>query len=445
MTAVARRRGRRIAIAIGVAIGAIVAAWFLIPHASRPRGDVATSDAARTAMDAADPVRGQDSIARGRYLAAAGDCIGCHQARGGEPFAGGLAVPTPFGRFYAPNITPDRETGIGAWTADDFWQALHHGKGKDGSLLYPAFPYPNYTRITRADSDAMYAFLMAQPAVRRPNTPHALRFPYSIRPLLVFWRTRYFREETFEPDASKSPEWNRGAYLATGLGHCVACHSPRDGFGGTAEADELSGGLIPEQNWYAPSLTSHREAGLGDWPVDDVVAFLKDGVNERHAVFGPMAEVVHDSTQHLDPRDLRAMAVYLKSLPAKASDDAPPVRTTATMQAELGERGARLYDEHCAACHQASGEGIARAYPALARNPGVIMDSTINAIRVVLNGGFPPSTAGNPQPFGMPPFAHVLSDEDIAAVLTHVRTSWGNRAPAVSPADVARYRSVPIE
>jgi mono/diheme cytochrome c family protein len=429
-----------------IVLAAVLALAFAIAYRmQRHEPDVEPPAALQAEMQKLDPVAAADPVARGRYLAAAGDCIGCHQARGGAPFAGGLPVPTPFGRIYTSNITPDRETGIGAWTSDDFWRALHEGKGRNGEYLYPAFPYPNYTRITRDDADALYAFLMSVPPVRRENTPHDLRFPFSLRPLMVFWRALFFREHVYRPDVRQTAEWNRGGYLSSGLGHCVACHSPRGVLGGTSEADELSGGLIPEQNWYAPSLTSDAEAGLGKWSVEEVVGLLKHGVTERYAVFGPMAEVVHDSTQHLEVSDLRAMAIYLKSLAPKASDDAPPVKTTEAMRADLMDRGARLYVDHCAACHRASGHGIPRAYPSLASNPGVIMNSTINAIRVVLNGGFAPGTSGNPRPFGMPPFAQKLSDEDIAAVLTYVRNSWGNRAPAVSPADVQRYRSVPVE
>lgn len=418
-------------------------AWWLRAPASAPTAPVPVELATRIA--ALDPVATADPVTRGRYLVQAGDCIGCHQARGGDAFAGGLGVPTAFGTIYTSNITPDRATGIGAWTADDFWRALHDGRGKGGDYLYPAFPYPNYTRISRADSDAMYAYLMSLPAVKRENTPHALRFPFSIRPLLAAWRWLYFREGVHVDEPSRDAEWNRGAYLASGLGHCVACHSPRNALGGIAVHDELSGGLIAVQDWYAPSLTSHRDDGLGDWTVDEVTQLLKTGVTERFAVFGPMAEVVHDSTQHLAESDLRAMAVYLKSLPAKSSDDEPAVRTTDDMRAGLRERGARVYADQCAGCHRDGGEGVPRAYPALARNPGVIMGSTVNAIRVVLNGGFPPGTSANPRPFGMPPFAQTLSDEDIAAVLTYVRSSWGNQAPAVPPADVQRYRAVPIE
>ncbi len=419
---------------------AIAAAWS--SHRTRV-GDVATPF--DPALAALDPVASADAVTRGRYLAAAGDCIGCHQARGGAPFAGGLAVPTTFGRIYTSNITPDRETGIGTWSADDFWRALHDGRGKHGEYLYPAFPYPNYTRITRPDADAIFAYLMAQPPVKRANTPHELRFPYDVRPLLFFWRLLYFAPGSFRPDAAHDARWNRGAYLASGLGHCVACHSPRNRLGGIARDDELSGGLIAVQDWYAPSLTSDADGGLGDWQVDEVARFLKDGVTGRFAVFGPMAEVVHDGTQYLAIDDLRAMATYLKSLPPRVSDDAPPGEVTPSMRADLLERGAKVYAERCEACHQPTGAGVPNVYPALARNPGVIMGSTINAIRAVLNGGFPPGTDENPRPYGMPPFAQTLDDRDIASVLSYVRHSWGNDAPPVAPGDVQRYRSVPIE
>ena len=444
MSTADRRRSLRIGFALVVLLVAGgIALWLATPHPARHGGPVGAD--LQAAITALDPVAQANPVARGRYLALAGDCIGCHQARGGAPYAGGLAVPTVFGSIYTSNITPDRETGIGTWTADDFWRALHEGKGKHGEYLYPAFPFPNYTRITRTDADAIYAYLMSLPAVSRPNTPNTLRFPYNVRSLVAFWRMLYFDEGIHEAEPQRDAVWNRGAYLASGLGHCVACHSPRNFLGGIARSDELSGGLIAVQNWYAPSLTSDREAGLGEWAIDEVVQLLKHGVSERYAAFGPMAEVVHDSTQHLDETDLRAMAIYLKSLPPRSSDDAPPILTTASMRADLMERGTRVYTDRCVGCHGTAGEGVPRAYPALARNPGVIMNSTINAIRVVLNGGFPPGTAGNPRPFGMPPFAQKLSDEDVAAVLTYVRASWGNRAPAVAPADVQRYRSVPIE
>jgi mono/diheme cytochrome c family protein len=435
---------KRVGLVVGfVAIVMLAALWFTSSNDERSGQEAPTQ--LRAQIEALDPVGRADRIDRGRYLAAAGDCIGCHQARGGKAYAGGLVVPTVFGNIYTSNITPDRETGIGTWTPDDFWRALHEGKGKHGEYLYPAFPYPNYTRITRSDADALFAYLMSLPAVAQANKANELRFPYNFRPLVALWRALYFKQGVYEARSDHDAVWNRGAYLASGLGHCVACHSPRNFLGGIRRADELSGGVIAVQNWYAPSLTSDREAGLGDWKIEEVVQLLKGGVNERFAAFGPMAEVVHDSTQYLTEPDLRAMSIYLKSLPPKASDDAPAGETTAAMRVDLMERGARVYREQCIDCHLASGEGVPRAYPTLARNPGVIMNSTINAVRVVLNGGFPPGTADNPRPYGMAPFAQKLSDEDIAAALTYVRNSWGNHAPAVAPAEVQRYRSVPIE
>jgi mono/diheme cytochrome c family protein len=439
-----RRLTKFVAFALIVFAVAVVV-WSFVVRSGDREAEMSGPLTARIA--ALDPVAGKDPVARGRYLALVGDCVGCHNPRGAareDDLSGGVVVPTVFGRIYTSNITPDPESGIGKWSADDFWHALHDGRGRDREFLYPAFPYPNYTRITRSDSDAIYAYLMSLPPVKRENTPHALRFPYNVRPLLFFWRQLYFRPKVFQPEG-EDPTWNRGAYLASGLGHCVACHSPRNALGGIARADELSGGLIAVQDWYAPSLTSDAAGGLGDWSVDEVARFLKDGVTDRFAVFGPMAEVVHDSTQHLADEDLKAMAFYLKSLPPKVSDDASSVEVAAVTHPDLMKNGARLYAEQCVGCHQTNGEGVPRAYPALARNPGVIMGSTINAVRAVLNGGLPPGTAGNPRPFGMPPFAQKLSDDQIAEVLTFVRNSWGNHAPAVSGAEVARDRSVPVE
>lgn len=384
--------------------------------------------------------------AAGEYLARAGDCIACHTARGGAPFAGGLELPTPFGRMFTPNITPDPETGIGTWTADDFYRAMHEGKSKDGTLLYPAFPYPSYTKVTRADSDAIFAYLRTVAPVRRKNTPHALEFPYSQRSLLLGWRALYFQEGEFAPDPKQSAEWNRGAYLVQGLGHCDACHASRNLLGATVKEKELGGGLIPLRDWYAPSLASNREAGLGQWDLDEIVSLLRTGVSQRGAAFGPMAQVVHDSLQHVSEADARAMAVYLKSLAvADAPADPGPARMTEAQAKASYEAGARLYDRHCKACHGRNGLGVPPMVPPLAGNQAIAMESPVNPIRIVLFGGFPPSTQGNPRPFGMPPFAYALGDQEVADVVTYMRRSWGNRASAVSAGDVAKYRSVPVD
>jgi len=385
-------------------------------------------------------------VARGAYLARAGDCAACHTAREGEAYAGGVEIPTPFGTFFVPNITPDPETGIGTWTADDFWRALHEGRSKDGSLLYPAFPYTNYTKVKRADADDLFAYLRSLKPIRQPRRAHALQFPYNERKLLIGWRALYFHPGEYEDDPAQSKEWNRGAYLVQGLGHCDACHSTRNIMGAVPDKKEIAGGLIPVQNWYAPSLTSNRETGLGDWEVDDVVDLLKSGVSERGAVFGPMATVVVNSLQHLTRPDLRAMVTYLKSQTQHDEPDEPSQFKVSGAQAEaMMKQGAKLYEKRCADCHRRRGEGVPRIYPPLTNNEAILMRYPINAIRIVVNGGFPPSTQENPRPYGMPPFSQDLTDAEIAAVVTYVRQSWGNHSPPVSPAEVSSARSIPVD
>lgn len=418
---------KKIALLIAVVVVAAIAiAW--------PRAEFVA--ASSPAAWAATP----ENIARGAYLARAGDCVACHTARGGPEYAGGRALDTPFGRLYGPNITPDPETGIGRWSADDFWNALHNGKSIDGRLLYPAFPYTNYTKVSRDDSDALYAYLRSLKPQRRPNQPHELAFPYDQQAVLAGWRLLYFKPAVFTPQPARGAEWNRGAYLVEGLGHCSACHSTRNRLG--ASGDTLGGGLIPTIGWYAPSLTASGEAGLGDWDEAHIVALLKTGISPRGSATGPMAEVVARSLQHLSDADAGAMARYLKSLPATAAP-APAAGERAGEQ--LLAEGRRLYASHCVDCHGADGKGKAPAYPPLAGNRAVTMTPAVNAIRMVLNGGFPPGTAGNPRPYGMPPYSHELNDAQVAAVLTYVRASWGNDAPPVGTPDVNRWRSVPLD
>lgn len=378
-------------------------------------------------------------IARGAYLARAGNCQTCHTAQGGQPYAGGLGIATPFGTVFTSNLTPDNKTGIGMWSSSHFWRAMHNGRSKDGRLLYPAFPYTSYTQVTREDSDAIFAYLGSLPAVVQPNQPHAVRFPYQSQAALAVWRALYFSPGVYEPDTARSAEWNRGAYLVKGLGHCAACHTARNALGASDEGLDLAGGLIPMQNWYAPSLTSPHEAGVSDWDKQHIVALLKNGVSPRASVTGPMAEVVQRSTQYLNDADLGAMAQFLKELPA--SHTAPPEPAAIKTQGESVERAAKLYEQNCAQCHGAKGEGIANAYPALAGNRAVTMGQASNLVQIVLNGGYAPATQGNPRPFGMPPFVLVLGDTDMALVLTHIRQSWGNRASEITPLEVNRIRA----
>jgi mono/diheme cytochrome c family protein len=377
--------------------------------------------------------------ARGAYLAQAGNCMGCHTAQGGRPYAGGRNLSTPFGTFITPNITPDRTTGIGQWSEQDFWRALHEGKSRDGRPLYPAFPYTEYTKITREDSDAIFAHLQTLAPVAQNNPPSKINFPYNFQPLLSLWRAVYFKPGIYQPETAKSREWNRGAYLVQGLGHCNACHAERNPLGATG-GDKLGGGQIMGSNWYAPSLTSRLEAGSADWPTEEIIQLFTTGISPRSAASGPMAEVVRQSLQHLSKEDARAMAVYLKSLP----ETSPRLRTAAPALTEQVrhwfQQGAKIYEKHCKDCHGASGQGAPGIYPPLAGNRGVTMTPPVNAVRSVLNGGYPPSTAGNPRPYGMPPFAQVLRGEEVALVLSYIRNAWGNRAGLVTAAEVDKSR-----
>ena len=414
------------AIALG-ALALVALVWML-----NLRGE----DGLRDKPEAAAPT--VEQLARGAYLARVGNCMTCHTDRGGAAYAGGRAIETPFGAVYSSNLTPDAQTGLGSWSSGHFWRALHNGRSRDGRLLSPAFPHPNYTMVTRDDSDAIFAFLRSQAAVRQPNKLHGLRWPFDTQAALAVWRALYFRPGPYAPDPVRSAQWNRGAYLVDGLGHCSACHTRRNALGASADMLDLSGGLIPMQNWYAPALTSSAEAGVADWPVEQVVQILQTGIAPRGSVLGPMAQVVLSSTQYWSEPDLRAMAVFLKALPQSAR---PPLKEVRAALPGVAERGARIYEHQCAQCHGDQGQGVPGAYPALAGNRAVLMHETANLVQIVLNGGFAPATAGNPRPFGMPPYVLLLSDADVAAVLTHLRTSWGNRAPLVSELDVSRQRA----
>ena len=304
----------------------------------------------------------EEIVERGAYLARAGNCVGCHTASGGADYAGGRGIETPFGIVYAPNITSDVRTGIGTWSADDFWRALHNGRSKNGRLLYPAFPYPSYTQVTREDSDALYAYLRSVPAVVRANREHGLAFPYSTQAALAVWRALYFKPGVYEPRPMKSAQWNRGGYLVRGLGHCEACHASHNALGATREDGALEGGPMPTSGWYAPPLVGERR---------HIVDVLKKGVSEHSAVMGPMAEVDFRSTQYLSDADLQAMAIYLADAPR---DDARAARASMPDRASMLE-GRKIYEDRCAACHGEHGQGAPEAYPPLAGNRTVTSTS----------------------------------------------------------------------
>ena len=411
-----------------LALGLVGTSWWALLRA--PLDDAALAEAAAPHA-APTPGAAASLVARGAYLARAGNCQGCHTPRGAAPYSGGRGIPTPFGTVTSPNLTPDAATGIGAWSAADFRRALHHGRSRDGRLLVPACPYDNITRISLADADALFAYLQSLPAVASPRQPHALRFPYGTQTALALWRALYFRPGRFEADANQSAEWNRGAYLVQGLGHCSACHAQRNALGAPREPLALAGGLMPQQNWVAPALAGQSAQPLAQW--------LHRGIGPDTALLGPMAEVVLHSTQHLTPADLQAMAQYLQSLPAPAPAAAARGAAEPATPGQL-QRGARIYADRCARCHGDDGRGRAGAYVPLAGNRAVLRDPPANPVQVVLGGAFAATTAANPRPFGMPPFATELDDDEVAAVLSYVRNAWGNRAAAVRPLDVQRWR-----
>jgi mono/diheme cytochrome c family protein len=376
-------------------------------------------------------------VEQGAYLALLGNCAGCHTARGGQAYAGGRPIDTPFGQVLSSNISSSKEHGLGLWTNAEFWRAMHHGKSRDGRLLTPAFPFENYRHISRADSDALLAFLQSQSADSSPNRPHQLRFPYNTQFALALWRKANFTAAPLSPNSSKSPEWNRGAYLARGLAHCSACHSQRNVSGGITNNGEFGAGTLDAGRWLAPSLLDAKEASLAGWSQADTLRFLSTGSNSHASAQGPMAEVVVRSTQYWKPDDLDAIASYLRDLPGQLP---VPTLKPAPERSAILRRGPKVYEEHCASCHGKQGEGASDAYPALAGNRAVNLASPSNLIQIVLAGGFAPATAGHPRPFGMPPFRQTLTDTDVADVLTFLRMSWGNSAGMVGEGEVQRGR-----
>ena len=374
-------------------------------------------------------------IERGRYLTLAGDCASCHTAPDGEPFAGGRSIETPFGVVVGANITPDRETGIGAWSDDVFLSALREGKGHGGKLLYPAMPYPYYTKVTERDALAIRAYLNTVKPVHKAVVSNKLPFPFDVREEMAGWNALYFKSGEFKPDAAKSAEWNCGAYLVEGLGHCGACHTPKTRLGGDDLTHALQGYAL--QGWFAPNITNDNERGLGGWSVSDIVAYLKTGHNPATASTGIMAEEISLSSSQMTDADLKAIATYLKDLPGQASS--PPAPVSASDPAMVA--GSAIYSDECSACHGADGKGVPYLFPSLASSSNVRSADPASLIRVLLEGARSLATAGEPTSPGMPSFAWKLNDDEAAAVLTYVRNSWGAAAPAVTADQVKSERA----
>lgn len=375
-----------------------------------------------------------DTIAKGKALVEAGDCASCHTADPARPFAGGKRIDTPFGAIYAPNLTPDLDTGLGSWSDADFTRALRYGEDPDGSRYYPAFPYPYFTKVTKDDTLAIRAYLATLTPFKNDIKPPELRWPFNYRVLMRAWTYMFFKPGLFEPDQSKSAEWNRGGYLVTGLGHCGACHTPKNFFGADKHEQAFGGNEVA--GWFAPRLDGAARGGLKSWSVADIAEYLSSGRNARSHADGLMAEVVVNSTAKMSESDVRAIAVYLKSLPA-----GPPEPTVTPLPDAEMKAGQAVYARLCIACHEADGSGVPRIYPPLPGNALLQSDNPASTLRLILDGAHTVTTPRAPNTGEMPGYAKQLSDEQIAAVTNYIRNSWGNAAPLVTAAQVKKARS----
>lgn len=403
--------------------------------------------AAGTAAQAATPDAAL--VARGAYLAKAGDCVACHTAPRGTPFAGGLKMDTPMGAIYTTNITPDPDTGIGRYTEGDFARALRAGVAQDGHNLYPAMPYPSYAKLKDDDVKALYAYFMhgVEP-VKQPNRASDIPWPLNMRWPLKLWNAVFLDTTAYVDKPGKDAAWNRGAYLVQGLGHCGSCHTPR-GVGFQEKALDEGGAAFlsgaPIDNWFASNLTGEHNTGLGRWSEADIAQFLKTGANRHATAFGSMVSVINHSTQALTDDDLTAMSRYLKSLPAAGGTGAPPYRddpkvTQAVLLRPANDPGAKVYTAYCMHCHGTDGKAFAPLLAPLAGNPNVLEHDATSLINVTLNGSETLVIGGVPSAYPMPAFANQLNDRQIADVLTFMRAGWNNGAPAVQAEAVAKLR-----
>jgi mono/diheme cytochrome c family protein len=374
------------------------------------------------------------TIERGHYLATAADCVACHTVPGSpKTYAGGRAIETPFGDIVSANITPDLATGIGAWTDKQFEDAVRKGIRPDGSRLYPAMPYPNYTKMSHDDVMAIRAYLRTVEPVTNKVNRSTLPFPFNIRTAMRGWNMLFFNEGEFKPDPNKSAEWNRGAYLVEGPGHCGACHTPKNMVGADKTSEAFQGAQL--QGWFAPNLTNDDLKGLGTWSIDDVAAYLKTGHNRITAATGIMAEEIQFASSKMTDSDLKAIAIYLKSLPGDRERHDTLAADDPAMKA-----GQAIYRDQCAACHMIDGKGVPHLFPSLADASVLRSRDPRTAIRLVLRGARTVATKEEPTAPGMPSYAQMLKDDEIAAVLTYARNAWGRAAPPVTAGDVAKAR-----
>ena len=391
--------------------------------------------------------RNASLIARGEYLARAADCAACHTVRDGKPFAGGLAFTLPFGKLWSSNITADKETGIGQWTDDEFVRALHEGIRNDGQRLYPAFPYTSYTALSRSDALAIKAYLFSLPPVHQETPSPALSFPFNQRWAMGFWNAVFFKSARFESDPKQSAQWNRGAYLATALGHCDECHTPRNLGFALDHGKELSGS--PLEGWRAVNITPDARFGIGSWSDVEIVHYLIDGhADGRGSAAGPMGEAVENSLQYLDPDDAKAIVAYLRTVAPQQGknpidvDHRPALAMASTrgMPARMKSEGDgfALFAGACASCHAWDGSGRQSDYASLVGSSSVNDPSGASVTQVILKGV---DMHIHGQAVFMPAFGNAYSDEEVAALANYVIAQYGTKAGQVSAMTVARQRN----
>jgi alcohol dehydrogenase (quinone), cytochrome c subunit len=391
-------------------------------------------------------------IKKGEYLARVGDCVSCHTAPHGKDFAGGLPMLTPVGAIYTTNITPDPETGIGKYTESDFAKALRRGVAKDGHHLYPAMPYPSYAKVSDTDIHYLYLYFKhGVKPVRQANKASEIPWPLNYRFPLAIWNAFFLDKETYKPDPDKDANWNRGAYLVQGLGHCGACHTPRglafQEKGLTHESGKFLSGETLE-GWSATNLRGDHNTGLGRWSESDIVVYLKSGANQHSSAFGTMTPVINNSTEGMTLEDLTAMSSYLKTI--KGSDDKgqkpykyDPSATLAQFKEPEKYSGAKLYQQYCAACHSQNGQGVAPYLSPLAGNPAVMDPDPSSLINVILNGSPQLKPQGVAAPYNMPKFRHILNDTEVAQLVTFMQKGWNHNLDATDAKQVAKIRKMP--
>ncbi|NWD49211.1 c-type cytochrome [Pseudomonas gingeri] len=422
-----------------LALPCLVAAGLLAWYVTRePSSPLESDQAAEARFDPA-------LVARGEYVARLSDCVACHSVPGGAPFAGGLEMATPLGAIHATNVTPDRDTGIGRYSLTDFDRAVRSGVAPGGRRLYPAMPYPSYGKLSDDDVRALYAFFMQGVApVKQATIPSQIPWPLNMRWPIALWNGVFADTTPYTAKPTNDALWNRGAYLVQGPGHCGSCHTPRGLAFNEKALDEsgtpfLAGALL--DGWYAPSLRDDHNTGLGRWSEPRIVQFLKTGRNQHAVVYGSMTEAFNNSTQFMNDDDLRAIAHYLKSLPGDPGRDGPPWQYQAVSAATLQNMpGAHTYVTRCAACHGLAGEGQPESMPPLAGATSALAAHADSAINITLNGSQRVVAAGVPDAYRMPAFREQLSDQEIAEVLTFVRSTWGNQGGAVDAHAVGTLR-----